>query len=333
MLNVAMLSKWHVHADGYAKHLQSLENANITAVWDENKERGSAWAKELGAGFESDLDALLRREDVDAVVVDAPTSMHADVMIAAANAGKHIFTEKAMALTVAECDLISAAVRQAGVKFCISFPARTRPHHLFAKQLLDEGQLGEITLLRIRNGHDGALRNWLPDYWYDEKLAGGGAMMDLGCHPMYLASWLLGQPKRITSMFSHFTGRTVEDNAQCSIEFASNAIALLETSLVTYRTPPAFELYGTEGTLIISGDSVQVASKNADSPLQGWISPYRLPEAQPLPLTQWVNGVLNDGPMPFGLEDGTKLTELLETAYIAHHERRTVEFKQPGGCK
>ncbi|NBD23704.1 Gfo/Idh/MocA family protein [Paenibacillus glycinis] len=330
MLNVAMLSKWHVHAEGYANHLQSLGNVNITAVWDEIADRGSAWASQLGAAYESDLDALLKRSDVDAVVVDAPTSMHADVMIAAANAGKHIFTEKAMALTVAECDRISEAVRRAGVKFCISFPARTRPPQLLAKQLLDEGLLGAVTLLRIRNGHDGALNNWLPEYWYDEKQAGGGAMMDLGCHPMYLASWLLGQPKRITSMFSHFTGRAVEDNAQCSIEFANNAVALLETSLVTYQTPSAFELYGTEGTLIASGENVRFISKHADSRLPGWIS-LRLPEAQPLPLTQWVDGILNDGPMPFGLEDGTKLTELLEAAYIAHRERRTVEFKQPGG--
>jgi 1,5-anhydro-D-fructose reductase (1,5-anhydro-D-mannitol-forming) len=331
MLNVAMISKWHVHADGYAKQLQSLGSVNITAVWDEIKDRGRTWAAELGADFESDLDALLKREDVDAVVVDAPTSMHAEVMIAAANAGKHIFTEKSMALTVAECDQISAAVQRAGVKFCISFPARTRPHHLLAKQLMDDGLLGAITTLRIRNGHDGALNNWLPDYWYDEKQAGGGAMMDLGCHPMYLASWLLGQPKRITSMFSHFTGRAVEDHAQCSIEFAGNATALLETSLVTYSTPSAFELYGTEGTLIISGDHVKFASKHLDSPMQGWISPRQLPKEQPLPLIQWVNGILNDEPMPFGLEDGTRLTELLEMAYIAHRERRTVEFKQPGG--
>ncbi|WP_219837295.1 Gfo/Idh/MocA family protein [Paenibacillus sp. R14(2021)] len=331
MLNVAMISKWHVHAEGYAKQLQALGSVNITAVWDENSDRGRNWAEELGAAFEADLHALLRRDDVDAVVVNAPTSMHAEVMVAAANAGKHIFTEKAMALTVAECDQIAAAVRNAGVQFCISFPARTRPQHLFAKQLLDDGLLGAVTLLRIRNGHDGALNNWLPEYWYDEQQAGGGAMMDLGCHPMYLASWLLGQPRRITSMFNYFTGRSVEDNAQCSIEFENNAVALLETSLVTYQTPAAFELYGTEGTLIISGESVKFISKHANSPLQGWITPSRLPKEQPLPLTQWVNSLLNDEPMPFGLEDGTKLTELLEAAYIAHRERRTVEFKRSGG--
>jgi len=245
-------------------YIQSIESATITVVWDEIAERGKEWAKQLGVDFESDLDTLLKREDVDGVVVDAPTNMHADIMIAAANAGKHIFTEKAIALTTSECEQISAAVEKAGVKFCISFPARTSPHHLFAKQLIDEGVIGDITLLRIRNGHDGALNNWLPDYWYDEKAAGGGAMMDLGCHPMYLASWLLGKPKRITSMFNYFTNRAVEDNAQCSVGFTNNAVAVLETSLVTYRTPAGFEMYGTNGTLIISGNAVRVCSNKIE---------------------------------------------------------------------
>ncbi|TDF95755.1 Gfo/Idh/MocA family protein [Paenibacillus piri] len=327
MVRVAMLSKWHVHAQGYAEYLQSLENVTITAVWDEAADRGKEWAGQLGADFEADLNTLLKREDVDGVVVDAPTSMHAEVMVAAANAGKHIFTEKAMALTTRECEEISAAVEKAGVKFCISFPARTRPHHLFAKQLIDEGFIGDVTLLRIRNGHDGALKNWLPDYWYDEKTAGGGAMMDLGCHPMYLASWLLGKPKRINSMFNYFTNRKVEDNAQCSIEFANNAVAILETSLVTYRTPAGFEMYGTDGTLIIHGNDVKLSSNKLEAPFGGWITPAKLPEALPPALNQWVDGILHDKPILFGLEDGTKLTELLETAYIAHREKRTVDFK------
>ncbi|WP_179283182.1 Gfo/Idh/MocA family oxidoreductase [Paenibacillus sp.] len=95
-------------------------------------------------------------------------------------------------------------------------------------------------------------------------------MMDLGCHPMYIASWLLGKPKRITCMFHYFTHRAVEDNAQCSIEFVNNAVALVETSLVTFKTPSALEIYGTEGTLMISDDTVRVISKKLDVPFSVW---------------------------------------------------------------
>jgi 1,5-anhydro-D-fructose reductase (1,5-anhydro-D-mannitol-forming) len=327
MLRVAMLSKWHVHAAGYANLLKTFGNVEITAVWDEEQERGRSWAAELGAVFEEDLDILLRREDVDGVVVDAPTSQHTAVMKAAAQAGKHIFTEKAMALTIEECRRISDEVARAGVRFGISFPARTTPTSLFAKQTVDANLLGDITVLRIRNGHNGSLRNWLPEYWYDEKQTGGGAMMDLGCHPMYLASWLLGKPSRITSMFSHYTGRAVEDNAQCSIEFENKAVAFLETSLVTHNSPMALELYGTEGTLLISGDSVKLTSRRLDDPVAGWIHPSKLPQAHAHPLKQWVDGILGNAPILYGLEEGIRLTELLEAAYIAHKEQRQVEFK------
>jgi 1,5-anhydro-D-fructose reductase (1,5-anhydro-D-mannitol-forming) len=326
MLKIAMISKWHVHAEGYAQTIQSFDNAKITCVWDEIPDRGKEWAKKLNVDFEPDLDTLLRREDVDGVVVDAPTAMHAHVMIAAAKAGKHIFTEKAMALTVKDCKKIAEAVQETGVKFCISFPARTNPINLYAKKVIDDGLLGEITLLRIRNGHDGALNNWLPDYWYDEKMAGGGAMMDLGCHPMYLASWFLGEPKRITSMFNYFTNREVEDNAQCSIEFENKGVALVETSLVTFNSPSMLEIYGTEGTLIACGDDVKIISKKMNQDFKGWLRPTKLPAAKSLPLKQWVDAIQLGTPIEYGLEEGIRLTEMLEAAYIAHKEKRTVEL-------
>ena len=147
MLKVAMISYWHVHAWDYTKQLMARDDVKITAVWDEIPERGEKNAKEIGAVFEAELDVLLGRNDVDAVVINTPTNMHREVMVAAAKAGKHIFTEKVMALTVRECEEIAQAVREAGVKFCISFPHRTMPHNLFAKKVVDEGLIGDITLL------------------------------------------------------------------------------------------------------------------------------------------------------------------------------------------
>ena len=70
MLNIAMLSKWHVHAGGYAKFIQNQPDAQVTCVWDEDAARGQAWAEELGVPFVADLDALLARDDVDAVAID-----------------------------------------------------------------------------------------------------------------------------------------------------------------------------------------------------------------------------------------------------------------------
>lgn len=325
MLRVGMASGWHVHARGYANELKEIPGVAITAVWDEEPERGTAWAAELGVPFESDLQRFMARADVDGIVCDAPTNRHAEVMIAAANAGKHIFTEKVMALTVKECEAIADAVRKAGVKFCISFPARTRPKFLFAKRVAEEGLIGDITLLRVRVAHDGSSSGWLPPHFYDPVACGGGAMMDLGAHPMYLARWILGPPERIRSTFLHMTNHAVEDNAVSVIEFANKAIAIVETSFVSRHCPDMLELHGTAGALFTGGpeDGVLLRSDKTDGAIQGWLRPADLPPALPRPIRIWADAILHGSPIPFGLEEGIQLTELMENAYKAREQVRT----------
>ncbi|HZK33787.1 MAG TPA: Gfo/Idh/MocA family oxidoreductase [Bacillota bacterium] len=327
MLKVAMLSSWHVHAGDYARDIKAMDNAKITVVWDEIPERGRWWAENLGVAFEKDLGTLLKRNDVDGVVVCGPTNMHADTMIAVADAGKHIFTEKVMALTVAECKSIAEAVGRNNVKFCISFPFRTFPTSLYAKYAIDQGMLGETTLLRIRNAHSGAIDDWLPPHFYDAQATGGGAMMDLGAHPMYLSRWLLGEPKSISSMFNSFTGKAVEDNAVSLIEFENKAIAIAETSFVSTNSPFTLELYGTEGTLLIGGseNTVRINSKKL-SDVDEWTVVNDLPVDLPPALNQWVNAILNDGQIHFGLQDGIQLTQLMEGSYKSYKEGRRVDF-------
>ncbi len=323
MLKIAMLSKWHVHAHGYAKFISEQSDAQITCVWDEDAVRGQAWAQELNVPFIEDYDELLARSDVDAVVIDTPTNMHKEIMIKAANAGKHIFTEKCMCLTVADCDEVIEAVERNGVKFTISFPHRCMPRNLFIKEAVDGGKLGDITLLRVRNCHNGALAGWLPDYWYDPVTTGGGAMMDLGAHPMYLARWILGKPLRIQSMFNDRTGHAVEDNAVCTIEFENKAIAVSETSLVSPMTPAILEVYGTKGVVMAVDNDVRI--KTQENINLGWVTP-ELPEALPHPLRQFLDSVLYGSEIRFGLKEGRELTELMEKAYIAHEGKRDVAF-------
>ena len=321
MLNVAMLSKWHVHADGYARALKDMDDVNVTCVWDEDAERGAAWAQELGAEFESDLDELLSRPDVDAVAVNCPTAMHTEVIIKAARAGKHIFTEKVLALTVRECDEIIKAINDSGVKFCISFPQRCLGRNKYIKHMIDSGALGRVTVFRVRDAHDGSLRNWLPDYWYDRDMTGGGAMMDLGAHPMYLSSWMMGRPRRIQSMFNNITDRAVEDNSVCTIEFEKGAIVISETSLVAPMNPKLLEVYGTKGVIICRDNSISVRLEGQDD----FFTP-ELPADDTMPICQWVEGILYGKEIPFDLAAARDLTELMENAYIADKEGREVYF-------
>lgn len=326
MLRFAMISKWHVHAKGYAEFIQKQDDATITCVWDENEKRGAAWADELGADFVSDYDALLRRDDVDAILVCTPTNMHKEVMIKAAEAKKHIFTEKVLALTTKDADEVIAAIEKNGVKFSICFPHRCMPRNLVVKQLIDDGIIGDVTVMRVRNCHNGALAGWLPDYWYDPETTGGGAMMDLGAHGMYLSHWLLGNPVRIQSMFNNFTPVPVDDNAISTIEFENKAISIAETSLVSPMTPTRLEVYGTKGVVMYENDDVKFQNEFTQKYVEGgWVTP-KLPKALPHPIRQFIDGVLYGKEILFGTAEARMLTNLMEKAYIADRERREVKF-------
>lgn len=326
MIRFAMISKWHVHAAGYAKFVQQQPDASISCVWDEDAARGQAWADELGVDFVADYDALLARDDVDAILVCTPTNMHKDVMIKAANAGKHIFTEKVLALTTADADEIIAAIEKNGVKFSICYPHRCMPRNLVLKQLVDDGQLGDITVMRVRNVHDGALAKWLPDYWYDPETTGGGAMMDLGAHGMYLAHWLLGEPVRIQSMFNNLTDVPVDDNAICTIEFANKGIAITETSLVSPMAPTTLEIYGTKGVAMYSDNEVKFRNDFTSKYVEGgWVTP-KLPKELPHPIRQFIDGVLYGKEIVFDTKEARMLTLLMEKAYIADKERKEIAF-------
>ena len=321
-----MLSKWHVHAEGYAKSVMEQPDAQITCVWDEDAGRGKAWADKMNVAFEPDLAKALARNDVDAVIVETATSEHKDIMIAAANAGKHIFTEKAMALTVADCNAITEAVKRNKVKFCVSLAQLTNPSIQLCKNAIDEGLLGDIHYMRMRTAHDGSSRGWLPEYWYDVKKAGGGAMMDLGCHPMYTASYLLGKPKRIASMFNttFAPNPDADDNAVCVVEFENNAIAVLETSFVSPYNSGVFELLGTKGAIIFERGTLKMRTKDTEG---GWFIPDKLPDPLPLAMRNWLDAIINDTDVLYDTVKGTALTELLENAYISHKEQKIVKIK------
>lgn len=122
MIRIGKISYWHVHAWDYTKQAQEHPDAQIVAVWDENPERGKKAAEQQGVPFFESLDEMLQ-SDIDAVIVDAPTSMHREVMLKAAAAGKHIFTEKVVAATLQEVNDIMNAVNENQVKLTVSLPA------------------------------------------------------------------------------------------------------------------------------------------------------------------------------------------------------------------
>ena len=327
MIRVAMLSYWHVHAWDYTRQAQSHPDVTIGAVWDELPERGRAAAKQLGVPFYESLDDLLALPEIDAVIVDAPTSMHCDVMVAAARAGKHIFTEKVLAPTLAEANEIIAAADQASVVLTVSLPRLAEGYTQAITSLITDGACGDLTLVRIRMAHNGALRTeqnpdgWLPSHFYDPEQCRGGAMIDLGCHPMYLARHFLGLPETVNAHYGYVTGRAVEDNAVVTLGYTSGALAVVEAGFVTPASPFTIEVHGTRTSLIYSAPPPVLRVRGLDD----WIE-QAIPKSSPLPFVQWVDHIQRGTRNVANIDAALDLTKLMEAANRSAAERRQVRL-------
>lgn len=338
-IGLAKLSFAHVHAGGYAEQIKNNPDAELVAVWDEEPARGRLEAEKRGVRFYADLEDVLRLPEVRGVVVDAPTNLHPTVLIGAANAGKHIFTEKALTITTREADEVVDAVERAGIKFMISLPSRVRPEILFAKKVLDEGLLGEVTEMRARIAHMAALDRWFKpgeghggSLWFgDEKAAGGGAFFDLGCHRVDIMRWFLGEPASVVARMNNFSGAyPIDDNMVAVVEFKNKALGIIDVSWVHRAGPNPLEIYGTHGFLSIDlgpGPKVLLESTKVEAGgIKGTIAPSNFPAAPPMPMAQWINAIKDDSPTTITIQDGWNLTQLLEGCYTAARTGRAFEF-------
>ncbi len=333
MIRVAMVSFWHVHARDYAKQAQENPETEVVAVWDELPERGRAAAQTLGARFYERLDELLAQPDIDAVVIDTPTSMHHEVMIAAAHAGKHIFTEKVIAPTLRECHEIIAAIDKAGVKLTVSLPRLYESYTLAIKDLLERRAFGELTLVRVRLSHNGAIstaenpQGWLPAHFFNREQCAGGAMIDLGCHPMYLTRLFLGLPESVSANYGYITGREVEDNAVVILRYPRGALGVVEAGFVNRYSPFSIEIHGTEGSLFYGTPEgrLQVRSRMLGGD-ERWREISKLPPRQPMAFQQWVTHIQQGTTANENIQTAIDLTALMEAANLSASSNQAVRL-------
>ncbi|WMJ86094.1 Gfo/Idh/MocA family protein [Anaerocolumna sp. MB42-C2] len=313
-MNIAVISYWHVHAEGYSKEVIEKAGSKITAVWDEETERGEKYAKQFNAKFYEDYDELLSDKSIEGVIITSPTSMHKELIIKAIQAGKKVFSEKVLGLTTADCLEIKEALVKNNMDITLSLVKKCDKEFLFAKQMVLSGDLGQVTYARMRNVHNGSIGNWLPEHFYSKELCGGGAMIDLGAHPMYLLNWLLGEPKTVQSTFTDVTGRGVEDNAVSLLEFDKGAIGVSETGFVSVYNPATLEISGTKGCLLIRDGAFYATEATGGK----WVKAENMPESLPSPVVQWAKGEFNKDGVTFGIDDAIMLTRMMEAAYKSY---------------
>lgn len=329
MIKVALLSFWHVHAADYAKQAEQHPDTQIVAVWDELPGRGREEAAKRGVPFYESLDELLSEPGIDAVIVDAPTDMHRDVMVKAAAAGKHIFTEKVVAPTLRETNEIVNAAAENGVVLTVSLPRLNDGYTLAIQDILQQGLLGDITFARVRLSHNGAVAGWLPDHFYNLRQCGGGALIDLGCHPMYLTRLFLGLPERVSAHYGYVTGKEVEDNATAVLQYGNGALGIVEAGFVNSHSPFAIEIHGTEGTLLFGTPEPKllVRSNKQTDPEGDWTD-YPLHAARLSAFEQWVNHIREGSSADDNIRLAVDLTRLMEASNLSVRMQRPIRLDE-----
>lgn len=310
MKQFAMLGKWHVHAKGYAKEINEMPDCRVKYVWDPDENIASAWAEELGCEAAA-VETILSDPEIVGVIICSATNEHSSLLLRACEAGKAVFCEKLLTLAAKDAEEVRRAVLKNNTHFAISFPHYSEPGTQFALQAARSGLLGTLNYARVRKAHNGSLADWLPPHFYDPVACGGGAMIDLGAHPMYLLCAFLGEPKRIKSVFTNVTDRAVEDNAVSVLSFENGAIGVSETGFVSVGYPFTIELGGTKGTLRVCGkDDVSWCLEGMG---KEWQKVMDLPAALPSPIKRWAMG--EETPELYNIDAAVQLTRVMEMAY------------------
>jgi predicted dehydrogenase len=234
------------------------------------------WAAEFGfARWTTNWMDVVNDPRVDVVDITTPNALHAEMAIAAAQAGKHIYCEKPLATTSADAARIVAAVARSGVISIVGFNYLKNPAQAFAKQLIESGDLGEITLFRGTFDQDFLANPDIPFSWrLDRAQAGTGALGDLGSHTIAFAQFLVGNMAEVCGLNATKIKERVipvsgsgyaataqsgaemravenEDIMEFLIRFENGAIGTIGTSRIGMgrKLGLTYEIHGTRGSL------------------------------------------------------------------------------------
>jgi UDP-N-acetyl-2-amino-2-deoxyglucuronate dehydrogenase len=245
IIGCGVIGPWHAQA------INAIEGSEIVAVCDVVEERAKEMAEKFGGEPCTDYKEMVKRDDIDIVNICTPSGMHADMGVAAAEAGKHIVSEKPLDVTLEACDRIIEACKQNNVLLSGIFQNRFADGSTRIKEALEQGRFGNLTM------GDAYVKWWRTQEYYDSgdwratwDLDGGGALMNQSVHYIDLLQWFMGPVKTIyarTATLAHTI--EVEDCAAAVIGFENGAIGVIEgTTAAAPGGPARLEIHGDKGT-------------------------------------------------------------------------------------
>ena len=270
IVGCGMISRFHARA------LQEIPGTRLAAVYDQIPAAAAKMQEqvqvELKINFDvvPDLDTLIKRKDVDIVIVTTPSGNHMEPSMAGANAGKHVVVEKPMEITLERCDRIIDACDKNKVKLCTIFPSRFGDANVELRKAITAGRFGRLTL------GETTCKWWRSQQYYDQggwrgtwALDGGGSLMNQAIHNVDLLLWLMGpvtQGKGFTDMLAH-ERIEVEDTAVACLRFKNGALGVIQaTTSVWPGYPKTIAIHGDKGSAVIEQDDLMRWQFNPEGP-------------------------------------------------------------------
>ncbi|MBU8791161.1 Gfo/Idh/MocA family oxidoreductase [Oceanobacillus caeni] len=207
MVGYKFMGKVHSHA---YRDVSFFFETNVEPVMQALCGRDEKGVKEAAAkmgwmSYETDWRHLIQREDIDLIDIVTPNNSHAEIAIAAAEAGKHVYCEKPIAMTLDQARRMLEAVEKNNVIHMVNYNYRFSPAVQYAKKLIESGRLGKIYHIRAQYLQDFIMDAEFPLVWrLNKSVSGSGALGDLAAHSIDLARFLVGEFKEVTGIMETF---------------------------------------------------------------------------------------------------------------------------------
>ena len=314
-LRIALLGMGRIGKIHFRNISQYMPNAAIVAVADPQYNE-QAFRKEFGnVFFSQQAEDVIQRPDVDAVLICTPTSSHADLLTLAANAGKHIFCEKPMDLSLERSAALADLVKKSGVKLMLGFNRRFDPDFMQARKNSREGKIGAIQIVKITSRDPG-----LPPIDYLRN--SGGLFMDMAIHDFDMARYMMD--KKVTEVFAKglvlideaVSAANDIDTALTTLTFEDGTYAVIDNSRkAVYGYDQRLELFGDKGMIQVENN---LHNRNViyDAngihhalPLHFFMDRYAASYLKDIEL--FVDALANNKPMPVGGEDALEVITIV----------------------
>lgn len=248
-------------ANFHARALADTEGAELIGCTSHSPASADRFVSEFGGEAFASLDAMLADPRIDAVSICTPSGVHLDPALAAAQAGKHVFVEKPLEITLERCDQIINACESAGVKLGVAFQSRFHESSKLMKEAVDTGRFGKVAM------GDAYVKWYRSQEYYDSgawrgtwEFDGGGALMNQAIHSVDLLTWMMGPVTEISAFMETRAHERieVEDVAVATLRFANGGLGVIEATTAAYPgSLKRIEISGSHGTAILEEEDIK----------------------------------------------------------------------------